>query len=197
MNIKVIVQHGTNCYLVSSNEAAVIIDPRYKSDEMLSFLKENEHKERIILLTHRHFDHIGGADFLRKETGVKIAIGEKDADALLSSSETLSDQFNANVPPFSADIRLKPNEVIRVGNLNFTVIDTPGHTVGSVSYYIENSLFCGDTLFPDAPAILTFPTGNQEDYAKTVEKLKKFDKSTVLYLGHGENTTIGHVLSFL
>lgn len=194
MIVKRMKLRDTNCYFISSNEAAVVIDPGYDSDEVLSFLKENQHKKRIILLTHRHFDHIGGANMLRVQTGTKIAIGDKDADALLSRSETLSERFNADVAPFFADMRLLPNEKIQIGDLNFTVMDTPGHTVGSVCYYIENHLFCGDTLFADASAILTFPTGSKADYLKTIGKLKKFDMNTVVYPGHGETTTLGKAI---
>lgn len=197
MIIEKVKLHITNCYLVSSNEAAVVIDPGYNSEEVLSFLKENQNKKRMILLTHRHYDHIGGADILRREAGTEIAIGGKDADALLSPAETLSDRFDAYVAPFSADIRLSQNETIEIGDLHFTVIDTPGHTVGSVCYYTENNLFCGDTLFGDMAAILTFPTGSKEEYLKTIEKLRKLDKDTVLYPGHGETVMLHNAIGLL
>lgn len=196
MDIKVetIKLHITNCYLISSDKAAVVIDPGYNSCEVLNFLRANEHKQRIILLTHRHYDHIGGAEALRKQTKTKIAIGFKDADALLSSAATLSDRFNAYVNPFSADILLLPNQIIEIGDLEIKVIHTPGHTVGSVCYYIGNKLFCGDTLFKDMAAILTFPTGNKRDYLKTVEVLKGLDENTVVFPGHGETVALNNAV---
>ena len=72
----------TNCYLIEGEKGAVVIDPGYKREVLLEFLKENEDKERLIILTHGHFDHIGGAEYLRLETGVKIGIGALDEPAL-------------------------------------------------------------------------------------------------------------------
>ena len=85
----------TNCYLISTEMAAVVIDPGFDRPETLEFLKDNSDKERLILLTHAHFDHIGGAEALREKTGVKIGIGELDADGLADTDINLSDMFHA------------------------------------------------------------------------------------------------------
>ena len=93
----------TNCYLISTDKAAVVIDPGFKTEITADFLKANGGKARMILITHAHFDHIGGAEALRDETGVEIGIGELDAPALRDTEFNLSDKFHAHIAPFSAD----------------------------------------------------------------------------------------------
>jgi len=96
----------TNCYLISTEKAAVVIDPGFVSRKVEEFLIENRDKERIILLTHAHFDHIGGALSLRNNTGVKIAIGEHENASLSDKNINLCNLFDADLEPFSADILL-------------------------------------------------------------------------------------------
>ena len=114
----------TNCYLISTEMAAVVIDPGFDRPETLEFLKDNSDKERLILLTHAHFDHIGGAETLREKTGVKIGIGELDADGLADTDINLSDMFHANIVPFKPDLVFKNGDKITVGDIEFKVIET-------------------------------------------------------------------------
>ena len=136
-----------NCYLVSTEKAAVVIDPGFRSVEALDFLKNAKDKERLILLTHGHFDHIGYADELARLTDTKIAIGEFDAPALSENTVNLSALFGAPLKPFCADIILADGQMLNVGDIEFKVIHTPGHTVGGVCYLCGDTLFSGDTLF--------------------------------------------------
>ena len=94
----------TNCYLLETEKAAIVIDPAFKREKLVDFLKKNEHKERLILITHGHFDHIDGAEYLRDETGVKIGIGALDNAALSDDNLSCAALFNRSVTPFSADI---------------------------------------------------------------------------------------------
>ena len=148
MKIKVIpsASLGANCYTVLSDNAAIVIDPGEFSQSIYDFLEENKEKQRLILLTHCHFDHIGGAEKLRERTETKIAIGENEFEATISSSKTLSDYFGIFVSPFKADIAIKNGEILSVGNLKVKCFETPGHTVGGMCYLLENALFSGDTL---------------------------------------------------
>lgn len=133
----------TNCYLISTDKAAVVIDPGFKTEITADFLKASEGKARMILITHAHFDHIGGAEALRNETGAEIGIGELDAPALKDTELNLSDKFHAHIAPFSADRTFCDGEKFSVGDIDFEVILTPGHTVGGVSYLSGESLFRG------------------------------------------------------
>ena len=182
----------TNCYLVSTDKAAIVIDPAFISKQIEDFLTENSDKERLILLTHAHFDHIGAAPSLRENTGVKIGIGEFDNPYLADPSANLSDRFHAHIPPFFADITFCDGDKIKIGDLEIEVWHTPGHTVGSVVYLIDGVLFSGDTLFFESIGRTDFPKGNYSDMMESLEKLLMLDDDTLVLSGHGPETTIGH-----
>lgn len=181
-----------NCYLVSTERTALVIDPGYYSEEAEHFLKENCDKQRIILLTHAHFDHIGGADKLRESTGVKIAIGELENGFLSDCNVNLSSLFNVPLKPFSADILLADGQKLVLGDIEINVIHTPGHTLGGVSYLIDNVLFSGDTLFCESIGRTDFPKGDFTTLSASVKELYKLDGNITVLPGHGEATTISH-----
>jgi len=187
---------GANCYMITGNTGAVLIDTGEYSPLLESFLEENRDKQRLILLTHAHFDHIGGADILRKNTGVKIAIGKNEAEALSDGELNLVNRFHAKIEPFSADVFLSDGEVLSVGDLEFRVIETAGHTVGGVCYLINDVLFSGDTLFFESVGRTDFPGGDFKTLSNSIKKLYKLDDGVTVYAGHGEATTIGHEKKF-
>ena len=182
----------TNCYLISTDKAAVVIDPGFKTEITADFLKANRGKARMILITHAHFDHIGGAEALRDETGVEIGIGELDAPALRDTELYLSDKFHAHIAPFSADRTFCDGEKFSVGDIDFEVILTPGHTVGGVSYLSGESLFSGDTLFAGAVGRTDMPGGSLKALKKSLKRLIALPEETKVYPGHGDFTTVGY-----
>ena len=192
MEIKTLVlgDISVNCYLVSTEKAAVVIDPGYRSTEILEFLENAQNKERMILLTHAHFDHIGFADELAAITDSKIAIGEKDAPALEDNLLNLSALFGAPLSIFNADILLTDNQEFSVGDLTFKVIHTPGHTVGGVCYLCGDILFSGDTLFAGSIGRTDFPGGSFETLKNSIRKIYTLPDDTLLLSGHGAQTTV-------
>ena len=180
----------TNCYLVSTQKAAVVIDPGFIREGTYDFLDQNSDKERLILLTHAHFDHIGGAADLREKTGVKIAIGEEDAPALSDKTLNLADCFHSDIPPFEADITFKNGDDFSVGDIKFRVIHTPGHTVGGVCYYTEDCLFSGDTLFESSAGRTDFPGGDMKALKKSLRRLMLLPGDVKVYPAHGRFTAI-------
>lgn len=181
----------TNCYLIETEKAAIIIDPAFKRQKLVDFLKENEDKERLILITHGHFDHIGGAVNLREETDVKIGIGALDNPALSDDDLNCAASFNRSLTPFEADCLYNDGDVINVGDIELKVITTPGHTVGGVSYITENVVFTGDTLFKVSVGRTDFAGGDFDVLEKSIKKLYTLPDETIVYPGHGESTTIG------
>ena len=181
-----------NCYLISTEKAAIVIDPGFYSSEVEEFLKDNASPKKLILLTHCHFDHIGDADRLRSATNTKIAIGEFDNNSLSDPNKNLCNLFGADLKPFSADITLIDGEIVSVGDIEIKVIHTPGHTLGGVCYLIDDILFSGDTLFSGSIGRTDFPDGDFAILKNSVNKLYQLPESTKVYSGHGEATTIGY-----
>lgn len=181
----------SNCYLISTENAAVVIDPGFDSIEVTNFLKNAKDKERLILLTHSHFDHISGAEALRCDTDTKIAIGRLDNYALSDMHLNLADLFYAKLTPFSADILLEGGKEFTVGDITFKALYTPGHTVGGMCYLVDNILFSGDTLFFRSIGRTDFFGGSFDALENSVKNLYKFlPEDTMVLPGHGEKTTI-------
>jgi len=181
-----------NCYLISTEKTAIVIDPGFYSFEVEDFLKQNSDKEKLILLTHCHFDHIGDAARLRSVSGAKIGIGELDNNALSDVNINLSSLFGVRFNPFKADITFADNDLFSVGDINFKVLHTPGHTVGGVCYLTNDILFSGDTLFNCSIGRTDFPGGSFEVLKKSVKRLYELPCDTTVYSGHGGKTTIGY-----
>lgn len=181
-----------NCYLISTEKTAIVIDPGFYSAEVEDFLKNNLSKERLILLTHCHFDHIGDADRLREVTNTKIAIGALDNDSLSNENKNLSNLFGVELKPFSADITFDDGEVYSIGDIEIKVIHTPGHTLGGVCYLIDGVLFSGDTLFNGSIGRTDFPDGDFSTLKNSVNKIYQLPDDTKVYSGHGDVTTIGY-----
>lgn len=192
MEIKTLVLGAlqSNCYLISTPKTAVIIDPGFDSNITLDFLKQNKDKQRLILLTHGHFDHIGGAKALREATNTKIAISKEDSQFLLDPNLNLSAQFGEALPPFEADILIDLEDEISAGDLTFKIIKTPGHTTGGLCFLIGEYLFSGDTLFCRSIGRTDFPNGNFSQLKASIEKLYTLDDNTIVLSGHGPKTTI-------
>jgi glyoxylase-like metal-dependent hydrolase (beta-lactamase superfamily II) len=194
----------TNCYVVGCEKTkqAVVIDPGQKSLQTISSLLEKENASlKMILLTHSHWDHIGGVKILKTHyPNANILVHETDAPNL---KEPGSDGLPSFVPieGVTPDAFLKEGDVINLGDLSFKVIETPGHSCGSVCFFFEKQrvLFSGDTLFKGAIGNLSFPTSEPKKMRDSLKKLFLLPKETVIYPGHGEKTTIEaeRSLSFL
>lgn len=182
---------GTNCYGIVGDKGVIVIDPGFESLEVTDFLSDHAEKERLILLTHGHIDHIGGANALRERTGTPIAIGKNDAVMLEDNQRNLSAPFSIPYTSFFADRLLCGGEEFSVGDLKVTVLDTPGHTPGGVSFLINEELFCGDTLFCGSVGRTDFPFGDTQLLFQSIKRLYLLPEKTTVFAGHGPKTTIG------
>lgn len=185
----------TNCYIVNkkgSNEA-VIVDPG--DEAFLIELKLTEWKLTpvAILLTHGHFDHIGAVNALKGRFDIKVYAFEKEKK-VLTSDMNLSRMIGGDRMTVEADEYLLEGTIIEVAGIKFKVLHTPGHTIGSCCYYVEEekTLFSGDTLFFHSHGRTDFPTGSQSAIIRSiVGKLLVLEDDTQVYPGHEEETTIG------
>ncbi len=182
-----------NCYGILTDKAAIVVDPGECTANIVDFLKNNADKTRLILITHAHYDHIGGALKLRQETGVKIAIGKNEEFALSDRAFNLSGRFTSPIPAFNADYIVEDEEEFTVGDITVKAFETPGHTVGGMCYLIEDCLFSGDMLFYETVGRVDLPGGNMNDMQNSLDRIMwLFDDSIKVFSGHGEATTIGH-----
>ena len=183
---------GINCYIIQDEKTkeTMIIDPGNASENLIEILDAMQVKMKYILLTHCHGDHIGGVNKIKEKYGGKILIHTKDAVGLKDISINLSTHIGLEPIALQEDARINDGDLLHVGNLEFQVIHTPGHTCGSISLYCEQEkmLFSGDTLFRGAWGRVDLPTSSFEDIISSItNKLIKLPADTIVYPGHRKN----------
>ena len=183
-----------NCYLMidEATGKAAVLDPGGMNPQLEAAINQiGEKNVEKILLTHVHFDHIGGVSVLHKKTGAQVFLYEEDKDFPGNSSLNLSVMaIGQEVPSFSVDRLLKDGETFSLGETAFTVLHTPGHTQGSCCYLSENVLFTGDTLMRNSVGRTDFPTGNMPKLTKSLQQLALLPGNYTVYPGHGEPSTL-------
>lgn len=186
-------------YLIydESSKNAVIVDPGNGDDFIRDFIKEKELNLKYILLTHGHFDHITGVDFL-KEFNAKIVASTDEVELLTNPDINGSALHRLNLT-VNADVLVNDSDVLTDTGFDIKVFTTPGHTLGGVCYYIESekALFTGDTLFRETIGRTDLYKSDFNSLINSIkEKLFILDKDTVCYPGHGEVTNIEHEMRY-
>ena len=186
---------GVNCYILGDKNEAIVIDPGSDAEGIINTLHDNDIYAKYIVLTHCHFDHILAVEKLMQNLDVKLIVCQSEKDNLLDSSINYTDRYSRKPVSISADLYVQNNDIIKSGDFEFTVIETPGHTSGSMCLYCknENILISGDTLFFESVGRCDLATGDDEALVTSIkEKLFSLPNATIVLPGHGENTTIEH-----
>ncbi len=177
----------TNCYLLEHNGSVCVIDPGGDEEKILD--KVQGYRVEKIVLTHGHFDHMLSAKALRQATGAKVYISQKDAALLRDPALSLYDDIHSQKPFPALEPDAFLDKSISLCGINFEVIETPGHTEGSVSLYADGELFSGDTLF--SGSIGRHDEENSDVIMRSLWKLMLLDDDVRVHPGHGFSTTIG------
>ncbi|MDE5943478.1 MAG: MBL fold metallo-hydrolase [Clostridia bacterium] len=182
--------HGfaSNSYILTADgKRAVVID--CAQTHVFSVCERENLVPEYVLLTHGHFDHVGGCGKLF-QAGAKICCGEKEAP-LIFSDENKGLFGGVYIPEFEIERTFSDGEEVELCGIKFKVIETPGHTAGGVCYLAEDCLFTGDTLFRLGVGRCDLPTGNGKQLINSVKKLFALKGDYKVYCGHDNDTTLG------
>lgn len=183
-----------NCYIIETAPGrCVIIDLGGDPDRLMKFLDLHKLKLRKILLTHGHFDHIGGVEAVRRLTGAEVYIHEDDAKMLSSAEYSLAAGMSFHpFEPVEEYTAITGDSIINDGDRSFQVMHTPGHSCGSVCYICGDIIFSGDTLFKESIGRSDFPGSNSIDLDNSLRSLSLLSGDYKVLPGHGPSTTLNY-----
>jgi hydroxyacylglutathione hydrolase len=183
---------GTNCYLVRRPGAgeAVVVDPGGEAPRILLALEEMGAKCVAVLVTHGHWDHLGGVADVAEATGAPVHMSRPER-SLLERLDGISPP-ELDLRAYTPDVLLEGRETLELAGISFEVIPIPGHSPGHVAYAADGCLFSGDLLFAGGVGRVDLPGGDWDTLLASVSALlERFAPDTIVYSGHGPATTLG------
>lgn len=199
VDVEVLVQGPiqNNVYIVSDGEGVMVVDPSCNAAEIVRALGGRELD--AIMLTHRHYDHVGAAAELKRLTGATVIASNIDAP-IICGEEPIPAEMSS-FETCEVDYRAEDGDIVEIGNMAWKVLVTPGHTKGGMCWFLMPQfgnrqdgapvLLSGDTLFSGTVGRTDFIGGSAEDMKASMRKLAFLPDETVVLPGHGDATTIG------
>ena len=183
---------GTNCYVVrkSGADEAVVIDPGGEVPRIVLALEETGARCAGILITHGHWDHLGGVAELAEATGAPVHMARAER-TLLERLDSIS-PAELGLRSYAPELLLEGDETLDLAGIGFDVLRIPGHSPGHLAYAADGCLFSGDLLFAGGVGRTDLPGGNWETLLESIRVLfDRFPPGTIVYSGHGPATTLG------
>ena len=182
---------GANCYLLCSDQNnCAVIDPGAEPQRIAEKIESEGLTPKMILLTHAHFDHIGGVSWLKERYGIPVWLHKADWELALDPNKNLSSMLGSRQFVLQPDRALVGGEQVPLDELMIGVIETPGHTPGGISLLVNGTLFSGDTLFDGGYGRTDFWGGDWNALAASLKKLLELPGEYRVLPGHGGQTTI-------
>lgn len=185
-----------NCSIFGDEQSreAIVIDPGDEIGKITEVLDQHQLKVKAIIITHAHIDHVAGAHKLRALTQAPVYMNEADRE-LLDALDLQAQWLGMETPERTEiDSAARDGVVLQLGTADFQILQTPGHTQGSLSVWIpqQKKLVAGDTLFRDSIGRTDLPGGNSRQLLASIKtRLLDLPEQTVVIPGHGQDTTIG------
>lgn len=183
-----------NAYIVAhpGTGRAAVVDPGEEAEEILRNLAAGGLSLDKILLTHGHFDHVGGVGLLKERTGAPVYVHPEEVDRMLAAPRQGA-MFGLGVrKPPAPDVLVRDQDIVPLADQQFRVLHTPGHTPGHVAFVTGELAFVGDLIFAGSIGRTDLPGGSFETLLRSVrEKIFTLPDDTVLLPGHGPATTVG------
>jgi hydroxyacylglutathione hydrolase len=184
---------GTNCSVVRAHDRAhesVVVDPGADAPRILEELAALENSCAAILITHGHWDHLGGVAELAQATGAPVYMA--DDERLLLEDVNSFTPPGVELQPYSPDVALKGDEVLELAGMSFETLRVPGHSPAHLAYHTEGAVFSGDLLFAGSVGRTDLPGADWDTLVESIRTLAdRYPRDTIVYSGHGPETTIG------
>jgi len=195
----VVGQLQSNCYFVwdEKTKEGIVIDPADDAGYILNRIRDLEIKPKLILATHGHVDHLLAVTELKLALKIAFWMSLKDEFLVKRIKAAARYWFKIEAdPPPKIDKDLKEGDLIKFGQEKLKVMETPGHSPGGLSFYDQSVVFDGDTLFNQGIGRYDFSYAKKEDLFNSIAKLLELPDETLVYPGHGSETTIGEERKF-
>lgn len=180
-----------NTYLViSEKNNAVLIDPSMDFEKINKMLEESGANLKYIMFTHGHYDHTASAFDFKQKTNAKLVIGERDAEMLCDIEKNMAWLFSNHPKEVFADITVNEGDTLKLDELEFKILATPGHTKGSICIICEDVIFTGDTVLEATVGRTDFYGGSEALMLQSVKKLAQLTEDYKILAGHGSSSTL-------